>query len=124
MRELDLTDAQREKIEGIVEARQEKVDAARRTLAKAHKTLAKATQGDANEAAIRGAAAALGTAIGDEAVLRVAILKEIKAVLTAEQLAQLETLKGKMKGRGPGGSRPQGEDRPPLPPPDQDQPQQ
>jgi len=117
MHKLDLTDEQREKIETIMDENHAKTSAARRTVEKARKALEEAVSSDADEAAIRKAATALGTALGDEAVLKVKTMKEIKAVLTPEQIKKLDELKTEMKSRplrpmqgGQGGqkARPQG----------------
>ena len=124
MHKLDLTDEQREKIETIMDENHAKTSAARRAVEKARKALEEATAGDANEPAIRKAAAALGTALGDEAVLKVKTMKEIKAVLTPEQIKKLDELKTEMKSRpmrplqdGQGGQKP----RPQGPPPSEPQ---
>jgi Spy/CpxP family protein refolding chaperone len=100
MHRLNLTDTQREKIETILDASRDKMETAREAVDKAHKALQDAIAADANETAIRSAAAALGTAIGDEAVLKAATMKEIKAVLTADQLKKLADIQAKMKERG------------------------
>jgi Spy/CpxP family protein refolding chaperone len=120
MQRLDLTDDQHDKIETILDTSRDKVEKAQKAVGTARKALDDAVAGDANEAAIRSAATALGAAIGDEAVLRAATMKEIKAVLTAEQLKTLEEIQARMKARvgrppqdGPRGQRP----RPMGPPP-------
>jgi Spy/CpxP family protein refolding chaperone len=120
MSKLDLTDEQPDKIETIMDASCSKTRAAQRAVEKAHRELEKAVAGDANEPAIRKAATSLGNAIGDEAVLKVKTMKEVKAVLTPEQLKKLEEIKVKMKAAGPHPLRQgQGGQRPgPMPPPD------
>ena len=117
---LDLTDEQREKVATIMDENYAKTSAARRAVEKARKALEEAIAADANEPAIRKAAAAMGTALGDEAVLKVKTMKEIKAVLTPEQIKKLDELKTQMKSRpmrpgqdGQGGQR----TRPQTPPP-------
>lgn len=126
MHKLDLTDEQREKIETIIDDNHAKTSAARRAVEKARKALEEAVVGDANEPFIRKAADAVGKAIGDEAVLKVKTMKEIKAVLTPEQIKKLDELKTEMKSRpqlpmqgGQGGQRP----RPQGPPPSESQEQ-
>jgi Spy/CpxP family protein refolding chaperone len=108
MHKLDLTDEQREKVETIIDENHAKTRAAQRAVEKARKALEEAT------------AAAVGTAIGDEAVLKVKTMKDIKAVLTPEQIKKLDELKTQMKSRtmrpmqdNQGGQRP----RPQTPPP-------
>jgi periplasmic protein CpxP/Spy len=112
MHKLDLTDEQREKIETIMDENHAKTSAARRAVEKARRSLEEAIAADANEPVIRKAAAAVGTAIGDEAVLKVKTMKEIKAVLTPEQIKKLDEIKAEMKSRpmrpmqdGQGGQR-------------------
>ena len=95
LRQLDLTDEQREQIKGILEANQEGLETARKAVRDATKSLHEAVIKGAGEADIRAAATALGTAIGNEAVLRSAMMTSVKQVLTPEQLAEL----GKIKGR-------------------------
>jgi Spy/CpxP family protein refolding chaperone len=101
MHRLDLTDEQRDKIETIMDESCSKTKAGQRAVQKARRALEKEVAGDANEPAIRKAADALGKAIGDEAVLKVKVMKDVKAVLTPEQLRKLEEIKAKMKDRGP-----------------------
>jgi Spy/CpxP family protein refolding chaperone len=99
MQKLDLTDEQREKIETIIDENHAKTSAARRAVDKARRALEEMAAADANEPAIRKAAAALGTALGDEAVLKAKTMKDIKAVLTADQIKKLDELKAEMKSR-------------------------
>lgn len=97
MRQLDLTDEQREQIKGILEANQEGLETAREAVQDATKALHEAVINDAGEADIRAAATGLGTAIGNEAVLRSAMMASVKQVLTPDQLAQLEKIKGRVR---------------------------
>ena len=99
MQKLDLTDEQREKIETIIDENHAKASAARRAVEKARRGLEEAAASDANEAAIRKAATALGNALGDEAVLKARTMKEIKAVLTPEQIKKLDEIKAEKKTR-------------------------
>jgi Spy/CpxP family protein refolding chaperone len=127
MQKLDLTDAQREKIETIMDDNHAKASAARRAVEKTRRALEEATASDANEPAIRKAAAALGTALGDEAVLKVKTMKDIKAVLTPDQIKKLDEIKTEMKSRPmrpmQGGQSGQGgqKNRPMGPPPSEPQ---
>jgi len=120
MQKLDLTEEQREKIETIRDDNHAKTSAARRAVEKARRALEEAIAANADEAALHKAATTLGNALGDEAVLKVKTIKEIKAVLTPEQLKKLDELKAEMKSRpmrplrdGQGGQR----HRPQAPPP-------
>jgi Spy/CpxP family protein refolding chaperone len=90
LHELDLTDAQRQQVQEIAAESKTKLESARSAVRKAQKALDDAVINDGNEAAIRSAATALGTAQGDEAVLRAQTLIKIKAVLTSDQVAELK----------------------------------
>jgi Spy/CpxP family protein refolding chaperone len=95
LHELDLTDAQRQQVQEIAAESKTKLESARSAVRKAQKALDDAVINDGNEAAIRSAATALGTAQGDEAVLRAQMLIKIKAVLTSDQVAELKELLAK-----------------------------
>jgi len=73
------------------------MEAARKAVAEASKALHEATFQDANEVTIRAAAAALGNALGDKAVLQATTMASIKKVLTGEQLVKLKESRAKMK---------------------------
>lgn len=90
LRTLDLTDEQRELIKAILEAAKPDMEAAREAVAEASATLNEAVVQGADEDTILAAASALGDAIGAQAVLRAQTIASIKAVLTEEQLAQLD----------------------------------
>jgi Spy/CpxP family protein refolding chaperone len=122
MHRLDLTDEQRDKIETIIDKSCSETRTAQHAVERAHRALEKAVAGDANEPAIRKAADGLGKAIGDEAVLKVKIMKEAKAVLTHEQIKKLDEIKTEMKARPARGLR-QGRDepRPPMPVPNEEE---
>jgi Spy/CpxP family protein refolding chaperone len=100
LRSLDLTDEQKEQVKGILEAAKDKTQAAREALADATKRLHTAVTEGADEAAIREAAANLGKAIGDQAVLRASTMASIKEVLTDEQREQLEKMKERVEKFG------------------------
>ena len=124
MHKLDITDKQQEKIETIMDDNHAKTSAARRAVEKARRALEDTIAADANEPALRKAATAMGAAIGDEAVLKVKTMKDIKAVLTPEQIKKLEEIQAKMKTRtmrppqdGQGGQKA----RPMGPPPSEPQ---
>ena len=99
LRRLDLSDEQREAVKEIVESYREQLADAREAKAEAQKALHEAVTGGAGEDAIRSSAADIGVAIGNEAVLRAAMLEDIKAELTEEQLAELEQIKERMQER-------------------------
>jgi Spy/CpxP family protein refolding chaperone len=89
---LDLTDEQRELIEEILDEARPDMEAAQEAVAEASTVLREAVMQGADEDTIRAAASALGDAIGDQAVLKARTMASIKAVLTEEQLAELEEL--------------------------------
>jgi Spy/CpxP family protein refolding chaperone len=104
---LGLTDEQAAQWQQLRTSQQEKMKAAQEAIQEKRKALGEAAQSGAGEAAIRAAAAELGTALGDAAVLRAAHTAEIKNILTAEQLEKWQQLKAERKERrgqmgGPG----------------------
>jgi Spy/CpxP family protein refolding chaperone len=108
LRQLDLTQEQRDEVRTIVDVSQEDADAAMEAMQAARTTLHEAVINGSDEETVRAAATALGKAIGDEAVLRVGVMAQIKEVLTEEQRAELQTLMEQMpqgqrprRGRGP-----------------------
>jgi len=98
LRQLNLTDEQVEAINEVLKANQEKGEAARKAVSEAMKALHEAViKGD--EAGIREAAANLGKALGDGAVLKASTMTSVKKVLTDEQRKELEELTAKLKER-------------------------
>jgi protein CpxP len=100
LRQLDLSDAQREQIRTIHEShREEGRQIAERTRTAQHE-LNLASQGTAvDEAAIRARANDLAAAIADGTIHRAKVNAEIFNVLTAEQQQKLETLRAEMQER-------------------------
>ncbi|MEW6323220.1 MAG: Spy/CpxP family protein refolding chaperone [Acidobacteriota bacterium] len=89
--QLDLTDAQRDQIRGIREARQAEFRQIGERLRTARRALGEAVRGTAvNEAAIRAAAADVAAVEADAAVLAARVHAEILGVLTPEQVQKLE----------------------------------
>jgi periplasmic protein CpxP/Spy len=92
LRGIELTDAQREQLKGIMESHRPEMQKAGEAVRDAHRSLAEATQAQpVNEDAIRAAATAVGTATGNDAVLRAKLRSEVFAILTAEQQEQAKT---------------------------------
>jgi Spy/CpxP family protein refolding chaperone len=88
--ELGVTDDQRDAIHAILRDHRDELRPAVKALVEKHQTLRTAVLADeADEAAIRAAATELGTSIGDAAVVASQVAKEVKAVLTPEQLTRL-----------------------------------
>jgi len=92
-RRLDLTDEQREQIRQIRQTHRQEQQNARQAVADARKALQDVIATDTERAEIRTAATALGTAIGEQAVVRANTLKAIKEILTDEQREELEKMK-------------------------------
>ncbi len=104
---LGLTDEQAAQLQELRTSQQEKMKVAQEAIQEKRKALGEAVQSGADEQAIRAAAAELGTALGDAAVLRAANLAEVKKILTPEQLEKMQQFKEEHKGRrgkmgGPG----------------------
>ena len=121
--ELNLTDAQREKIRTIVQSHQDEMKAVGDRMATARKALDDAITADTfDEAAIRAKASEIAAVEGDAAVLRARVHLEAWPVLTPEQQQKAKELKsqtqqrmrdgrGRGQGRGPGGMMQQMFDR-------------
>lgn len=100
---LGLTDEQAAQMEQLMTANKEKMTAARQLTEEKRKVLDAAVESGAGEEAIRTAAADLGKALGDAAVLRAANLAEVKKILTPEQFEKWQQAKQEHRGmRGPG----------------------
>ena len=95
---LELTEEQRTEIKGIFEDSKEDRQALRATVQEAMKALHEAAQ-DGTEAEIIAAGKALGDAHTNQALQKSATMKSVKAVLTDEQVAQLDEIKAEMKER-------------------------
>ena len=119
MRELDLTDAQREQVRTIMESHRDQQKAIGDRMQAARKALHDAIAAETiDEGAIRGAAADIGTIEADAAVLQAKIRGEVFALLTPEQVKKAKELRSEMEnrmkdGRGRGrGMRPHPGPRP------------
>jgi Spy/CpxP family protein refolding chaperone len=95
LKQLDLTKEQRQQVKGIIEANKEGLKNATESVRSATIALNKAVSNGEGEADIRAAAAALGSAIANKAVLRATTIASIKRILTPEQLQQVKQLKGR-----------------------------
>jgi protein CpxP len=110
LRKLDLTDQQKQQIKDIVESHRQAMEQARQARAEALKAYGQAVAAG-DESSIRSAATGVGKAMADAAVLRVQVMSEVKAVLTAEQIQKLESMKARAKqvavlDAGPAAGRP------------------
>lgn len=100
MRELNITEAQREQIRAIAESHKADFDAIRDRTRAAREALHDATiGGTADEAVIREKAAAVAAVDADAAVLQWKLHTEVTAVLTPEQLQKAKQLRETMKER-------------------------
>ena len=110
LRELDLTDAQKEQVKSISESHRAEFDQIAERTRTAQRALDTAAEsGDENT--VRARATDLAAAIGDGAILRAKVHSEIVAILTAEQQEKLKTFRAQMEQRrqeagGRGGPRP------------------
>jgi Spy/CpxP family protein refolding chaperone len=95
---LDLTPKQIEQVQDILEQAKPDAQAAAVATAGARRALREAVMGDATNLKIRAAAAVLGQAIGNEAVLRAKTLTAVKGVLTAEQQKEFDKILTKLPG--------------------------
>lgn len=110
---LALTDEQKEQIRSITESNQEKAEETRKAVRETMQALNQAAQKGV-EAEIIAAGKAAGDALTQQALHRAAVAKEVKAVLTEEQLTKLEEIRAEMRermqrrleeGPGPRGAR-------------------
>ena len=95
---LELTEEQRTEIKGIFEDSKEDRQASRTAVQEGMKALHEATE-DGTEAEIIAAGKELGDALTNQALQKSATMKAVKAVLTDEQVAQLDEIKAEMKER-------------------------
>ena len=99
-KELNVTDEQREQIRAIMEANRETGRAVMEKMRDAHQALRELAESDeVNEAAIRAKAAEVGAALGDSALMQAKVRKNIRAVLTADQIKKLDEMRDKMRER-------------------------
>ncbi len=91
---LDLTEDQRSAIAEILKGRRDEILSAGRAIAEGRTVLREAVLfGDADADDIRKAASRLGDAIGGAAMLASEVLSEVRQVLTAEQIEQIQALR-------------------------------
>ncbi len=94
MRELELTDAQREQIRGVAESHREQFKGTAEALMKARKELHDViTSGSGDEAAIREKAAAVAKVEADAAVSQAKLHNEVFQILTPEQQQKARELR-------------------------------
>ncbi len=102
-KKLDLTDEQKASIREIVKRYADELKAARGEVSEKRQAMRDLVRADAvDEKAIRKAAADLGAAIANAAVLRANIHSEIREVLTEEQREKADELRDEGQKRGKG----------------------
>lgn len=100
LRELDLTDAQKEQVRTIQQSHRDEVQQIAERTRTAQRAIDQAANGTSiDEAAIRTQSQALAAAIADGAILRAKVKAEIFNVLTAEQQQKLNELRAQMQER-------------------------
>ena len=100
LRQLELSDTQREQIRTITQSHRDEMRQIAERTREAQRALHAATDGSAvNEADIRAKSTALAAALGDRAILRAKINAEIVGVLTAEQQQKLTELRTQREQR-------------------------
>ena len=119
---LGLTEEQRTEIKVILEGCRENAETTKDAVQDAMKALHEAAE-DGDESAVDDAAKALADAFKQKALKKATTMKAVKALLTDEQIAQLDEIKAEMKERmqqrreegqdGPRGKRGKGRRRPP-----------
>jgi protein CpxP len=106
MRELNLTDGQREQVKAIAEARKDDWKALAERGRAAHEALQAAVTADAmDESVIRAKAADVAAVEADTAVARARVYAELLQLLTADQKAALKDLQARRPTPPPSGPR-------------------
>jgi hypothetical protein len=98
IRQIQPTEEQTKKIQGILQGKEAALSTARQALGTATAALNTASNAG-DESAIKTAAAKIGQTLADLQVLRTKVVAELKTVLTPEQLKKIEELKAGA-GRG------------------------
>jgi protein CpxP len=97
---LDLTDAQQERVKGIVDSHREETRALGDRAMKARDALETAIAGDTfDEAAVRTRAAEIAAVEADMAVARARVYAEVYQVLTPDQQSKLKEVQADMRQR-------------------------
>jgi Spy/CpxP family protein refolding chaperone len=95
LRRLNLSEEQRQNVKTILEDNKENVQVAEKAVHDAMKNLHQTVINEEGEEAIRKAAAEIGTAVGNQAVLKAQTITAVKETLTEEQKQKLESMKEK-----------------------------
>jgi Spy/CpxP family protein refolding chaperone len=93
LRAIDLTPAQKDQVDSLLEARHDAAEADRPASEAAFRSLMDQVQAERfDEKAIRAAAAAAADAAGDRAVADAALLRDVRALLTPAQREKFDKL--------------------------------
>lgn len=92
--ELGLSDTQVQQLEALKGEVKEQMKTGQEAVKAKREALQEAVKAGAEESAIRAAAAELGKALGDQAVLKVSTKAKIDGILTEDQKSKLKDLKG------------------------------
>lgn len=98
LRGVQLTDAQREQVQSIMQSHRAEFDNVGKALGEAHRAFAEATR-SGDEAAIRARSTAVANAMAEEAILRAKVRSEVHALLTPEQLQEITQREAEMQKR-------------------------
>jgi Spy/CpxP family protein refolding chaperone len=99
-RGLDLTDAQREQVQAIMQSHQAEFKQVGEKMRTARDGMHALVNADAlDEAAIRAKATEVATAEADAAILNAKVRAEVKGVLTAEQLQKMKEFQAERQER-------------------------
>ena len=100
LRQLDLTDAQKQQIGGVMQSHAAELKSLGDRMAQARQALGKAVNADTiDEGAIRDASTAVGAVEADMAVARAHIRAEVLQVLTPDQQAKAKQLEAQAQQR-------------------------
>jgi protein CpxP len=106
VRRLDLTDAQKERVKGILDSHKDEIKAIGDRARAAHLALDAAITGETfDEATVRTKAAEVAAVDADAAVARARGFNEVYQILTTEQQAKLKEMQANMQKRMANGPR-------------------
>ncbi len=103
--ELGLSDSQVELLKALKGEVKEQMKAGQDAVKAKREALQEAVKSGAEESVIRAAAAELGKALGDQAVLKVSTKAKIDGILTEDQKSKLKELKGQCAKGKPGAGK-------------------
>ena len=114
MRQIDLTDAEREQVRSIVDSHRDEMQALGERARPAHEALQAALSNETfDEGTIRARSAEVASVEADMAVAQARVYSEVFRILTPDQQGQVKKLQEEMKDRRPERGR---GPRPPRPP--------